>query len=258
MPVHRDAGRQQARELAAEEDALRTPTDLSEAQERFAADRLEAVNPVMVEGFLRSVAGASGWQVGPGPAERILTVTATAGSCRQRLGGEPSRAGIRRRRSHRRRPRCRGELGSIVTIGPTEDAFRQLLGYCAEQVRTGAVPGGGRHRPGVDDRATRCSSSRPRSTPTTGSPRPPGLPRSSSATRGNAFPVDWTSVANLRPAEGDGRPASARVRGSSAIEAAEAYVDEQQAMTTEEQASWVRHARDDLDSLPSPVAAPTP
>jgi hypothetical protein len=64
-----------ARELSAEEDALRTPTDLSDAQERFAADRLESVNPVMVEGFLRAIASASGSKVGPGPAERILTVT---------------------------------------------------------------------------------------------------------------------------------------------------------------------------------------
>ena len=117
-----------ARELAAEEDALRTPTDLSDAQERFAADRLESVNPVMVEGFLRAIAFASGWKVGPGPAERILTVTgvdrlpAALGATEVRLvsvdgiaTAEARAAGAEIGSDHHHRPN-RGKLPPIARL----------------------------------------------------------------------------------------------------------------------------------------------
>jgi hypothetical protein len=96
----------QAQQLAAEEDELRTPTDLSEAQARFAADRLEAINPVMVEGFLRSIAGASGWGIGPGPAERILTYRAV-GSRAPRVSTSWHQNGTTTSRHSIRRPTAR-------------------------------------------------------------------------------------------------------------------------------------------------------
>ncbi len=238
---------QKARELAAEEDVLRTPTNLSEAQARFAVDRLEAVNPVMVEGFLRNIAAAADWQVGPGPAARILTVSAHR-PLPTALGGETTKLVSVDGESTAAARTAGAELGPIVTIGPTEDAFRQLLLYCSEQFDSelyrGAV---------LTDQASTtpyslfvfatelqsydgvAKTSRPN----------PFLIRYSGS---NAFPVDWTAVTNLRRAEGAGnRPAPGfRV---AAEEAAEAYVAVQQAKSTEEQVSWVRHARGDLDSL---------
>jgi len=238
---------QQARELAAEENALRTPTDLGEAQERFAADRLEAVNPVMVEGFLRSVGAAAGWEVGPGPAERILTVKSNR-PLPSALGGEASRLVSVDGNATALARAAGAELGSIVTIGPTEDAFRQLLGYCAErfdsELYRGAVV--------VDQASTTAYTLFVFATDlhtydgVTKTARPsPFLIRYSG---GAAFPVDWAAVANLRATEGT----AARPTPGSRIavsEAAEAHALAEQRKAAEEQARWVGHARDDLDSL---------
>lgn len=238
---------QQARELAAEEDALRTPTDLSEAQARFAVDRLEAVNPVMVEGFLRNIAAAAEWQVGPGPAARILTVSSHR-LLPAALGGEMTKLVSVDGEATAAARTAGAQLGPIVTIGPTEEAFRQLLLYCSErfdaELYRGAV---------VTDQA----STTPYSlfvfatelqsydgVAKTARPNPFLIRYSGN----NAFPVDWTAVTNLRRADGTAnRPApGSRV---AADEAADAYVAVQQAKSTEEQVSWVRHAREDLDSL---------
>lgn len=235
-----------AQELAAEEDALRTPTDLSEAQERFAADRLESVNPVMVEGFLRAVASASDWQIGPGPAERILTVTGTVplpaalGATESRLVSVDGTATADARVAG-------AEIGSIITLGPTEDSFRQLLGYCAERFSPDLYRGAA-----VIDRASMSGYSLfvfatevQTYDGVTKAARPvPFLIRYSGE---SAFPVDWAAVANLSPASDPASRPSPGARAS-AVEAAETYINEQQRLTTEAQGRWVAHAREDLDA----------
>lgn len=236
----------QARELAAEEDELRTPTDLSEAQARFAADRLESINPVMVEGFLRNIAGAAGWRVGPGPAERILTVTGQP--LPDALGGGDTRLVSVDGNATRAARAAGAEVGGIVTIGPTEAPFRQLLGYCsgvyAKELFRGA--------PLVDRASTTPYALFVFTTDmysydgVTKTSRPvPFLIRYSG---GTAFYVDWTSVTNLRPAPGPAaRPlAGARV---AAADAAGEHVAEQERLTSEAQKRWVEHARRDLESL---------
>jgi superfamily II DNA or RNA helicase len=238
---------QKAQELAADEDALRTPTDLSEAQARFASDRLEAVNPVMVEGFLRNLAGAAGWRVGNGPYERIFAVLGQPALPRE-LGGE-RRQFVSVDGQATAAARAEGaELGSIVTIGPTEEAFRDLLAYCdghfAPELYRGAAV--------VDQASTTpytlfvfATDIQSYDGVTKLSRRSPFLIRHSG---GNAFPVDWTSVANLRPcAEPANRPApGSRV---AVTEAAEAATAEQQAKEAEKQSRWVRRAREDLEAL---------
>lgn len=235
-----------AKELAADEDALRTPTDLSDAQDRFAADRLESVNPVMVEGFLRAIATASGWQVGPGPAERILTVS-TAGLLPPALGSTESRlvsvdgeatAGARA---------AGAETGSIVTIGPTEDSFRRLLGYCAERFGADLYRGAC-----VTDRASTSGYSlfvfstevHTYDGITKTALSVPFLIRYSG---GTAFPVDWAAVANLAPAEAPAERPTPGARASAA-EAAAVFVEDQQRLGTAEQARWVAHAKSDLEA----------
>ena len=238
---------QTARELAADEDALRTPTDLSEAQARFAADRLEAVNPVMVEGFLRNLANAAGWKIGAGPYERIFAVLGQPALPRE-LGGE-RRQFVSVDGEATAAARSEGaELGSIVTIGPTEEVFRNLLGYCdghfAPELYRGAAV--------VDQASTTpytlfvyATDIQSYDGVTKLSRRSPFLIRHSG---GHAFPVDWTSVANLRPsADRANRPApGSRI---AVTEAAEAATAEQQAKEAEKQARWVRHAREDLEAL---------
>lgn len=238
---------EQARTLAAEEDALRTPTDLTQAQARFAADRLEAINPVMVEGFLRNVAAAAGWQIGPGPAEGILTVAARDGLPGALGGSESQLVSVDGKATTEARA-SGAELGSIVTIGPTEQPFRALLGFCADhfapELYRGAVA--------VDQAATTPYSLFVYATElhsydgVTKTARPtPFLIRHSG---GSAFPVDWTSVANLRPGSGSAHRPAPGARAA-ATEAAERHRLAQEGDAVEEQGRWVRHAREDLEAL---------
>lgn len=238
---------EQARALAAEEDALRTPTDLTEAQARFAADRLEAINPVMVEGFLRSIAAAAGWQVGPGPAERILTVNSQRG-LPAALGGNTSRLVSVDGKATAEARASGADIESIVTVGPTEEPFRALLGFCADrfapELYRGAVA--------VDQASTTPYSLFVYATElhsydgVTKTARPvPFLIRHSG---GSAFPIDWTAVANLRSTDGlaSRPPPGAR---AAANDAAEHHRVEQERVAAESQLRWVQHAREDLEAL---------
>jgi hypothetical protein len=237
-----------ARELAAEEDALRTPTDLSGAQARFAADRLESVNPVMVEGFLRHLAAASRWSIGPGPAERIFTVTATSGSLPEPLGGGHGRLVSVDGKATADARAAGADTDSIVTIGPTEQPFRELLRICADRLAPELYRGAA---------ATDQASTTPYSLLVfnteirsfdgiTKSSRP--LPFLIRFSGGAAFPVDWASVANLQVATGPAiRPApGAKI---SSTEAAGRYATDQERLAAEEQGRWVTRARDDLEVL---------
>jgi hypothetical protein len=202
----------------------------------------------MVEGFLRNIAHAAGWRVGPGPAERIFTVTARTGSLPAPLGGVPSRLVSVDGKATAGARAAGADTEGIVTIGPTETTFRDLLGLCADrfapELYRGAV---------VADQASTSpyslcvfatelhsfdgitKTSRPQ----------PFLIRYSG---GSAFAVDWASVANLRPVGGTAtRPApGARV---AAAEAAEERARELERQATDEQGRWVKRAREDLDSL---------
>lgn len=234
-----------ARELSAEEDALRSPIDLTDAQERFAADRLESVNPVMVDGFLRAVAFASGWNVGPGPAERILTVTGAdrlppaLGATEVRLVSVDGVATAEARAAG-------AEIGSIITIGPTEESFRQLLAYCSDRFTPDLYRGAA-----VVDRASTSGYSLLVFTTdvqtydgVTKTARPtPFLIRYSG---GAAFPVDWASVANLAAID-DGAARPSPGGKAAAVAAASQRVDELQRLQAESQDRWVAHAREDLE-----------
>jgi superfamily II DNA or RNA helicase len=238
----------QAQELAAEEDTLRTPTDLTEANARFAKDRLESVNPIMVEGFLRNIGSAAGWTIGPGPAERIFTVTSQSGQLPEPLGGTASRLVSVDGKATAGARAAGADTEGIVTIGPTETTFRDLLGLCADQFAPELYRGAA-----VADQASTSpyslfvyatdlqsfdgitKTSRPQ----------PFLIRYSG---GSAFPVDWTSVANLQPVDGSAtRPTpGARV---SATEAAEERARSMEEQASDEQRRWVKRAREDLDAL---------
>src|SRR5262249_52811194 len=54
-----------------EDRHLRAKVDHPAAEARFRADRLEAINPVIVNGFLDTLARAKAWTLGPGPAQGI-------------------------------------------------------------------------------------------------------------------------------------------------------------------------------------------
>jgi hypothetical protein len=140
------------------------------------------------------------------------------------------------------------DVDSIVTIGPTENAFKALLELCSRQFAPelfrGAVV--------VDQGSTTPYTLFLYATElhtfdgVTKTSRPlPFLVRHSG---GNAFHVDWTSVANLRSIAGVATKPTPGARAS-ANAAATTQVAEEEHLATDAQRRWVTHAREDLDAL---------
>ncbi|WP_125812498.1 helicase-related protein [Actinoplanes sp. ATCC 53533] len=117
-----------AKEIVADEDQLRTPVNPSEAMQRLAADRLQAINPVIVSAFVDQVAQVEGWTAttGPTPGIRILRSSHTAlpdvfGGGSECLIAADAAAVIKAREEQFRR------AGDVVVLGPTEEAFQELV-----------------------------------------------------------------------------------------------------------------------------------
>lgn len=116
-----------ARELVRDEDRLHTPADTEAALERFRSDRLEAINPVIVDGFVEQLANAEGWLVGPGPAKGIRRVSSPR-LLPQALGGKHE-ALIAADGASVRQAVNEGSnvMGDVVVLGPTEEPFGELI-----------------------------------------------------------------------------------------------------------------------------------
>jgi superfamily II DNA or RNA helicase len=120
-----------ARTLVAEERSLSTPANVTDALERFALDRLESINPVIVGAMLDQIVGSAGWIFSPGPARGIRTVNAQAGQLLpEALGGGP-RADVAADGASVRLAINNGATGldTVVVLGPTEEAFQGLVDY---------------------------------------------------------------------------------------------------------------------------------
>jgi SNF2 family DNA or RNA helicase len=237
----------QAQELIAEEDALRSSADPGEAQERYAADRRETINPIIVEGFVRQLATRQGFRVAPGPSEGLLVASAppplppALGPARSALVAADAEAVEAARR--------RGvDVTGIHLLGPAEPGFAELvegeLTQCEADLRrgsrasdTGSLSDYTLLVYSVDveyhdgARTTRHES--------------PFCIRWSA---GQAFPIAWESAMNLVAIEGRGRPPTpaARLDGEST---ARRHVNEVRERIRGERAAWVGRARADLDDI---------
>ncbi|MFG1685196.1 helicase-related protein [Nonomuraea sp. NPDC049269] len=236
-----------ARELANDEDVLRSPTDLHEAQARFAQDRLEAVNPIMVEGFLRSLADASGWSVSPGPADKIVTITS------ETLLPEPLGEGMTclvsvDGNATENARRHGAEIRGIVTIGPSEKPFRQLTRYACDKFESEVRRGGAAYDPAslTDYELFIFDANIERSDGVVRTRRSlPFLIRYSAKT---AFHIAWESIANLRTSTDSAHPPTPAAR-LSAEEAACAYLNAEAGKEQSIQSRWIARARSDLDEV---------
>ncbi|WP_166784953.1 helicase-related protein [Cryobacterium sp. Hz7] len=121
-----------ARTLLANERTLSSPANVSEALDRFAADRLEAINPVIVDSMLDQLARSQQWIIGPGPAKGIRHVVDRVRSLPSYLGGEReadvASDGTSVRRAIDDGASASG-LSDVIVLGPTEDAFQQLVAH---------------------------------------------------------------------------------------------------------------------------------
>ena len=105
--------------------------DTKAAEERFRADRLEAINPVIVDGFVERLAAAAGWQLLPGPVTGLRMIRSPR-MLPPALGGG-TEALVAADGASVRQARADGALGldEAIVLGPTEPPFVELVELAA-------------------------------------------------------------------------------------------------------------------------------
>jgi len=241
-----------ARELVNEERTLSTPANVTEALERFAADRLEAINPVIVDAMVNRLAASAGWSIGPGPSTGIRTVT-SASKLPDALGGSTT-ALIAADGASVRQAINDGatDLGEVVVLGPTEDAFQDLVAFALNHGEPDLLRGAV-----LTDTASLTSYTlalfdadiQVHDGVTHSTRKAPILIRSSA---GEALPVAWESLMNLRPwTASDPTPPGAATLPphiqADLLVAADAALAEQVTALEAERTKWIEKVRGQLD-----------
>jgi superfamily II DNA or RNA helicase len=239
-----------ARELVADEDRLYTPTNTQAAMARFQIDRLEAINPVIVDGFVDQLARSERWSLRPGPAKGIRRVIGRT-SLPPALGGGLERLVAADGVSVRQAINDGSQgLEEVVVLGPTEESFAELVDLALRTGETDLVRGTQLADTAsltgytlllydaeveVHDGVRRLRR------------KTPILVRFSGA---GAFEIGWESLINLRATSTDGPtpslPPAVRADGmSEATKALRREVERQRA----ERTAWVAKARQQLDQV---------
>lgn len=242
-----------AQTLVAEERSLSTPANVSEALERFASDRLEAINPVIVDAMVDQVALSSDWRMGPGPSKGIRELQASTGRLPAGLGGgqvsliAADGASVRQAIND-------GATGldDVVVLGPTEEPFQELVSLAlaegeADLVRGAALIDSSSLTPYVIalfDADIQVHDGVARTTR-----KAPLLIRCSG---GQALPVAWESLMTLRAP----RPAEVEESGPASLppalrfdaeHAARTELNQQADALRAERQAWIIEARRQLD-----------
>lgn len=239
-----------ARELVADEDRLQTPANTAAAMDRFRADRLEAINPVIVDGFVDQLARSEGWQLGPGPAKGLREVKSSRrlpealGGGHERLvaaDGASVRAAINGGAT---------ELDDVVVLGPTEEPFGELVEMALRSGATDLVRGA--HL--VDtasltgytlllyDAEVEVHDGLRRTRLKT-----PILVRYSGA---GAFEAGWESLMNLRASTSPpGAPDLPPAMRSDGMREAQRVLGEEVGRHQKDRRAWVAKAREQLDQV---------
>ncbi|MFI6496659.1 helicase-related protein [Nonomuraea typhae] len=244
-----------ARVLVADERSLSTPANVGDALERFAADRLEAINPVIVDAMVDQLARSSRWNIGPGPAKgiRLLSV-ANRGNLPESLGGG-GHAYIAADGGSVRQAINDGATGldDVIVLGPTEDPFQQLIAHALSTGEEDLVRGAAL----VDSAALTSyvlalfdADIQLHDGATRATRKAPLLIRCSA---GQALPVAWESLLTLRtPAPNDpslaGPSSLSPATRHDAAEAAKSELRAQVAALTAERQEWIKAARLQLDA----------
>ncbi|MET8907583.1 helicase-related protein [Micromonospora sp. NPDC004551] len=244
-----------ARALVADERSLSTPANVTEALERFAGDRLEAINPVIVDAMVDQLARSGGWTVGPGPARGIRLLNAKPGSTLPKALGGKRRVYVAADGASVRQAINDGATGldDVIVLGPTEESFQQLVSYALNVGEEDLVRGAAlvdsasltSYVLALFDADIQLHDGTARITR-----KAPLLIRCSA---GHALPVAWESLMTLRtlalgdpPATGPtSLPPATR---HDATEAAKTELRGQVAALTAERQAWIKAAKVQLDA----------
>ncbi len=131
-----------AREIVADEDRLKAPTDLEEANARFAADRLQAINPVIVAAFLEQVARTEGWMVGAGPATGIKVLRSSSRLPQGLAPGTECLIAADAAAVSKARAEDFRKAHEVVVLGPTEGPFQALVAHASASCESDLLRGG--------------------------------------------------------------------------------------------------------------------
>jgi superfamily II DNA or RNA helicase len=250
--------RQAALQLAAEENALRTPVDLRAAIAMIQAESLERVNPRIVEAFLSRLtmaglidlvphAAAEGLFVASDrqPESLIRSVTSRALALVATSGQAVDAASL-----------AGASVADAVRLGPGQVAFRRLVDGAAERLRPLLFQGTTLDDPtSVTDyylcafEATLQEFGGLRATPW------PFLLRVDEI---GARKVRWELLANLEPRpRNDGQPGGGPhpARLAEADDMAQQVVEEERIRRQSAIADWLRSAQQDLERLPLTLTA---
>jgi hypothetical protein len=237
-----------AKEIVQDEDRLKTPTDLDEAQARFARDRLESINPVIVAAFLRQVCATEGWSLGAGPLAGISVISAPSPLPAFFLGEARCLVAADAKAVQKARSEGFAKANEVIVLGPTEAPFQALVAHAARST-DGELFRGGR----LVDRASLTSYwlfvyqgevehhdgiKKDRQGATF-------LIRYSGA---GAFPVAWESIMNLALTTGGGESPSPAAKVDAEAAAAKALERELEQLR-KEKVAWVDKALGDLEAI---------
>jgi superfamily II DNA or RNA helicase len=237
-----------ARQQIAEDRILRTSTNTAAAEERFRADRLEAINPVIVEAFTEAVAAAQDWAIGIGPYPGIRKIRAGRTPLPLALGGGSEGHVAADGRSIRQAiAEGARDLDDVIVLGPTEEAFAELVTLAVDHGAQELLRGVALDDPGSLTNYTLLAYTagvESHDGVNRGTVSTPVLIRYSGA---GAFEVAWESLMKVRPADparvADKPAPAARAEGDhEARRAVRREVERQQLQRSE----WVGEARDQL------------
>lgn len=238
-----------AQDLVEQEDRLRTPTNLTEANARFAADRLEAINPVIVEAFIRQLAATEGLAVRNGPATGILILDSRTGlPAPLRRSGANSVSIAADAAAVEGARQAGAHVSDVVVLGPTEEVFRSLATFAATANDADLRRGTMALDTGsltdytvfafVADMESHDGIRRERGAF-------PFLVRFSGE---GAFPVGWELLMKLHPSTEDGSRPHPAAR-QEAEEAAQRALNEEIDRLVKEKEAWVAKAQTDLEDI---------
>jgi superfamily II DNA or RNA helicase len=243
-----------AQGIVAEERSLATPANLSDALDPFAKDRLEAINPVIVDAMVDQIARSSDWRINPGPAQGIRLVTAQHELLPPALNEEQS-ALIAADGGSVRQAINDGAAGldDVIVLGPTEEPFQELVTFAMQQGEADLARGTALVDTGsltsyilmLFDADIQLHDGTKRTTR-----KSPFLIRCSAD---QAIPVAWESLMAIRtPMPGDPQPATALTLKPAlrhdATRAAEAALEEQRNVLIRERQDWIAAAESQLEA----------
>ena len=132
--------KQAGESLVNDDKGLRSTADPAAAEARFRADRLEAINPVIVDAFLDVVAQSQNWTIALGPAPKVRRLSAKTNlpksfGIRSDVLVAADGAAVQRARTDD------AGLDDVIVLGPTEDAFGDLVDLAINEGRSDLLRG---------------------------------------------------------------------------------------------------------------------